>query len=304
MQTCCASDGPAGRRRQIRRLEARRAKPPPDGATKPPPRRRCEAAAGGPTGSASGAERLARPGGGGNAESCRPAAWPWPGGGGNADPARRRGLPGPAAAETAPQPGDSPATTRTHATAKNPATGQAIWLHLASSPSPTPLGTAIHTKPRIRAIGRHEAHAATPESLTSPARALARPAPGGVKPVNRPRRTAPLPQYDFKSPRLHVAGALKAGAEVTLEKPQAHYLRNVLRLKAGDGVLAFNGKDGEWQATLADGKRAGADPAETDPASRPSRPTCITCSRRSSMSGSTTWCRRRSRWACRGCSRC
>jgi 16S rRNA (uracil1498-N3)-methyltransferase len=68
-------------------------------------------------------------------------------------------------------------------------------------------------------------------------------------------RMAPLPQYDFKSPRLHVTGVLKAGAELTLEKPQAHYLRNVLRLKAGDGVLAFNGKDGEWQATLADGKR-------------------------------------------------
>jgi 16S rRNA (uracil1498-N3)-methyltransferase len=64
-----------------------------------------------------------------------------------------------------------------------------------------------------------------------------------------------LPQYDFRSPRLYVTGALKPGTEVTLEKSQAHYLRNVLRLKAGDGVLAFNGKDGEWQATLADGKR-------------------------------------------------
>ena len=64
-----------------------------------------------------------------------------------------------------------------------------------------------------------------------------------------------MPQYDFRSPRLHVTGGLKADAEITLEKSQAHYLRNVLRLKAGDGVLAFNGKDGEWQATLADGKR-------------------------------------------------
>jgi 16S rRNA (uracil1498-N3)-methyltransferase len=64
-----------------------------------------------------------------------------------------------------------------------------------------------------------------------------------------------LPKCDFRSPRLHVTGALKPGAEVTLEKSQAHYLRNVLRLKPGDGVLAFNGKDGEWQAALADGKR-------------------------------------------------
>ena len=66
-----------------------------------------------------------------------------------------------------------------------------------------------------------------------------------------------MPQYDFRSPRLHVAGTLKTGAEVVLDKPQAHYLRNVLRLKPGGGVLAFNGKDGEWQATLGgDGKRA------------------------------------------------
>jgi len=65
-----------------------------------------------------------------------------------------------------------------------------------------------------------------------------------------------MPKYDFRSPRLYVAAALKPGAEVPLDKPQAHYLRNVLRLKAGDGVLAFNGKDGEWQAELIDGKRA------------------------------------------------
>jgi 16S rRNA (uracil1498-N3)-methyltransferase len=66
-----------------------------------------------------------------------------------------------------------------------------------------------------------------------------------------------LPQYDFKSPRLYVTGALKAGGEVVLDKAQGHYLRNVLRLKPGDTVLAFNGKDGEWQARLADGKRLG-----------------------------------------------
>jgi 16S rRNA (uracil1498-N3)-methyltransferase len=64
-----------------------------------------------------------------------------------------------------------------------------------------------------------------------------------------------VPQYDFRSPRLYVTGPLKTEAGVALDKPQAHYLRNVLRLKAGDGVLAFNGKDGEWQTTLAEGKR-------------------------------------------------
>src|SRR5260221_6777914 len=62
----------------------------------------------------------------------------------------------------------------------------------------------------------------------------------------------PLSRYDFRSPRLFVAAALKPGAEVPLEKPQAHYLRTVLRLNPGDAVLAFNGRDGEWRTTLAE----------------------------------------------------
>jgi len=65
-----------------------------------------------------------------------------------------------------------------------------------------------------------------------------------------------LPRYDFRSPRLHIAPALKAGAEIALDKSQAHYLRDVIRLKAGDTVLVFNGKDGEWLGTLGDGKHA------------------------------------------------
>jgi len=65
-----------------------------------------------------------------------------------------------------------------------------------------------------------------------------------------------MARYDFRQPRLYVESALKSGLEVPLDRDAANYLRNVLRLKAGDGVLAFNGRDGEWQATLAaDGKR-------------------------------------------------
>jgi 16S rRNA (uracil1498-N3)-methyltransferase len=65
-----------------------------------------------------------------------------------------------------------------------------------------------------------------------------------------------LPKYDFQSPRLFVRETLKAGADLPLEKSQAHYLRNVLRLKPGDGALVFNGTDGEWQGVVTDGKRA------------------------------------------------
>ena len=66
-----------------------------------------------------------------------------------------------------------------------------------------------------------------------------------------------MPRYDFHSPRLYVETALMGGYTLELEPAQANYLRNVLRLKAGAPVLVFNGRDGEWRATLADrGKRA------------------------------------------------
>jgi 16S rRNA (uracil1498-N3)-methyltransferase len=59
-----------------------------------------------------------------------------------------------------------------------------------------------------------------------------------------------MPGYDFRSPRLYVDSPLGAGAAVALEPEQAHYLTHVLRLKSGASVLAFNGHDGEWAATI------------------------------------------------------
>ena len=64
-----------------------------------------------------------------------------------------------------------------------------------------------------------------------------------------------MPAYDFRSPRLFVAAAFAAGAELPLDRAQAHYLTTVLRRKPGDGVLVFNGRDGEWSATLEGRKR-------------------------------------------------
>src|SRR5450631_1747736 len=64
-----------------------------------------------------------------------------------------------------------------------------------------------------------------------------------------------MPQLDFRSPRLFVDAALAAGETVELERSQSNYLGNVLRLAAGDTVLVFNGRDGEWQASIAGRKR-------------------------------------------------
>jgi 16S rRNA (uracil1498-N3)-methyltransferase len=58
--------------------------------------------------------------------------------------------------------------------------------------------------------------------------------------------------YDFRAPRLFVDAPLSAGARVALGRDHVNYLRNVLRLKSGGGVLVFNGRDGEWRSRVAD----------------------------------------------------
>jgi 16S rRNA (uracil1498-N3)-methyltransferase len=66
-----------------------------------------------------------------------------------------------------------------------------------------------------------------------------------------------MTRYDFNAQRLHVDADLAEGASIACTAEQSNYLRNVLRLAAGDAVLVFNGRDGEWRAELAEaGKRA------------------------------------------------
>ena len=67
-----------------------------------------------------------------------------------------------------------------------------------------------------------------------------------------------LPRLDFSSPRLFVDAALTPAITVRLDRNQAHYLGNVLRLAQGDDVLVFNGRDGEWRATLSGAKSSAA----------------------------------------------
>jgi len=56
--------------------------------------------------------------------------------------------------------------------------------------------------------------------------------------------------------RLWVTADLGAGVVAPLARDQAHYLTHVMRLAAGDELLLFNGRDGEWRARLTDvGKR-------------------------------------------------
>jgi 16S rRNA (uracil1498-N3)-methyltransferase len=56
--------------------------------------------------------------------------------------------------------------------------------------------------------------------------------------------------------RLYVTADLGAGVAIALDEGQSHYLLHVLRAHAGNRVLLFNGRDGEWLAEIAQaGKR-------------------------------------------------
>jgi 16S rRNA (uracil1498-N3)-methyltransferase len=67
--------------------------------------------------------------------------------------------------------------------------------------------------------------------------------------------TSTMPQFDFRAPRLFVDATLAPNETVSLERGQSNYLGNVLRLSAGDTILVFNGRDGEWQASILGRKR-------------------------------------------------
>ena len=64
-----------------------------------------------------------------------------------------------------------------------------------------------------------------------------------------------MPSHDFRAPRLFIDAGLTRDARVPLDRDQSNYLGNVLRLQAGASVLAFNGRDGEWQAAIEGRKR-------------------------------------------------
>jgi 16S rRNA (uracil1498-N3)-methyltransferase len=56
--------------------------------------------------------------------------------------------------------------------------------------------------------------------------------------------------------RLFVSHDLNAGAVVSVTREQAHYLSHVMRLAPGDELALFNGRHGEWSATLEGDRQA------------------------------------------------
>lgn len=57
------------------------------------------------------------------------------------------------------------------------------------------------------------------------------------------------------TPRLYIALKLAERTDLALDKEQAHYVRDVMRLKPGDPLRLFNEADGEWLAYLTEAAR-------------------------------------------------
>ena len=55
----------------------------------------------------------------------------------------------------------------------------------------------------------------------------------------------------YGPPRQYVAARLESGASVDLDEPTAHHVARVLRMRAGDALVLFDGTGGEHQASIA-----------------------------------------------------
>ena len=108
--------------------------------------------------------------------------------------------------------------------------------------------------PSIRAAARRRAASKVKNSPESERFGLKAPGNG----------TSQMPELDFRAPRLFVDAPLREGERIALERNQSNYLGNVLRLSAGETILVFNGRDGEWQAQI-DGPQAARRPDHRRP---------------------------------------
>jgi 16S rRNA (uracil1498-N3)-methyltransferase len=81
----------------------------------------------------------------------------------------------------------------------------------------------------------------------------------GMAPRSRdgpdPCLNAPPLYYGNYLIRIYFSGELQAGRQCVLPLPQAHHAVRVLRLKAGDTVVLFNGDGAEYAAVIVDAGR-------------------------------------------------
>lgn len=59
-----------------------------------------------------------------------------------------------------------------------------------------------------------------------------------------------MTKENHKLPRLYVTDEITVDQAIPMNQEQWHYIRNVMRLVDGAKIMIFNGKDGEWLASL------------------------------------------------------
>jgi len=67
-----------------------------------------------------------------------------------------------------------------------------------------------------------------------------------------------MPRTNKNLARVFVSDALVENAQIDLGREQANHLINVLRKKAGDNLIMFNGVDGAWLAQIVEANRKSA----------------------------------------------
>ncbi|MBW8662426.1 16S rRNA (uracil(1498)-N(3))-methyltransferase, partial [Klebsiella pneumoniae subsp. pneumoniae] len=55
---------------------------------------------------------------------------------------------------------------------------------------------------------------------------------------------------NYRMQRLYITADLATGRRADAPAEAVNYLANVLRMKDGDEILVFNGRNGEWRAAL------------------------------------------------------
>ena len=142
--------------------------------------------------------------------------------------------------------------------------GERILPHPCSASDTRVVPLRIHDRPRRRVImsrhGRHPEASAKMSSTSARSRESAT-----FQDVQRGAMT-------MQVPRLHVDMPLAAGGRITLPETAGHHVSRVLRLGAGDALTVFDGRGGEYRATLVRVSRAAVevDVGAHDPVERES----------------------------------
>ena len=77
--------------------------------------------------------------------------------------------------------------------------------------------------------------------------------------------------------RLFIDQVFKKEGKLILSAPQSHYLTHVMRLKEGDKVICFNGKQGDWENILVKQKKEWFLLPQKQILSQQKREACVLC---------------------------